>query len=165
MTKFKICHQVVKKKARTHSQTPGFFWYFSHLVPEVLVCCSACECGPTPCECGRARSHIPAPPCTVNHSMATVYGLLCCGVRCALCGGVQTVRVVTMKDPAAARQRLQRRYPYASGTHPSYIYKNGATSGFEMCFASDPSTFGAGGEGGPNQNTSQIQHKEALDPI
>ena len=35
------------------------------------------------------------------------------------------------------------------------INKNGATSGFEMCFAA--SNFGAGG---PNQNTSRIQHKE-----
>ena len=38
------------------------------------------------------------------------------------------------------------------------INQNGATSGFEMYFLlSDPSTFGAGG---PNQNTSRIQHKE-----
>ena len=36
---------------------------------------------------------------------------------------------------------------------PHIINKNGATSGFEMCFA--PSTVGAGG---PNQNTSRIQH-------
>ena len=35
------------------------------------------------------------------------------------------------------------------------MYKNGATSGFEMSFA--PSTFGAVG---PNQNTSRIQHNE-----
>ena len=39
------------------------------------------------------------------------------------------------------------------------INQNGATSGFEMYFA--PSTFGAGG---PNQNTSRIQHKGAFKP-
>ena len=40
-------------------------------------------------------------------------------------------------------------------SRPSPFFKNGAKSGFEMCFA--PSTFGAGG---PNQNTSRIQYKE-----
>ena len=38
---------------------------------------------------------------------------------------------------------------------PLFFFKHGAKSGFEMCFA--PSSFGAGG---PNQNTSRIQHKE-----
>ena len=39
------------------------------------------------------------------------------------------------------------------------LNQNGATSGFEMCFA--PSTFDAAG---PNQNTSRFQHKE-IEPL
>ena len=57
---------------------------------------------------------------------------------------------------SSSTQHGERIQSLARPSHyKSIINQNGATSGFEMYFA--PSTFGAGG---PNRNTSRIQHKD-----
>ena len=79
-------------------------------------------------ETGKRLRVVKTPTCIAQMRVCGVWCVVC-GVWCVVCG-------------AGARHR-QGPLP-TNASQSQIINKNGATSGFEMCFA--PSTFGAGGK-------------------
>ena len=84
----------------------------------------------------------------IGHGAAQYRVLLVCGL-CFMSDSIEVGLLAFLQVKAGRSQNINQ---------------NGATSGFEMCFAIGSQHGAPIGAGGPNQNTFLLQHKEMYTP-